>query len=470
MLPIRDLQEQLLHREAPLVPDADPGSQQRLIVLRHYRFHKKLSIELYTAPLSKEGKWKNPLTAIDPLEAVLQATDPEELRFYAAVSRFQNNPTALPGPADLEALQVAWHHPPGWVVCRHDPEFSEKVVAGSLQRIQRGATLHDLTLLVEQSEGVFSVRPQLTIGAAILSWAAVSMQYGYFLQAGSDFHLPASYHLLKALRFFAQYPAGMRLRPADFASFQQEVLTVLEEHLSVVYTYAQRIAPEAALQLGLYTPPERLLYLSDLGPYVCLTPVMKYGAAEVPVRSRRAVYARDAKGGMYQLQRDAHEESNFIALLLRQHPHFPGQLEGELPYFYLHRKRFLEGDWFPEAFAQWQAEGIAVLGFSELKGNKLDPHRAAITVHVRSGINWFNAEVGVRFGKKKASLTQVERALRNRSRYVALGDGTFGVLPEEWIKRLEEWFHAAELTGDELRVPKTGFKTLKQLFAEEDMG
>ncbi|RYZ21479.1 MAG: ATP-dependent helicase [Chitinophagaceae bacterium] len=468
MLPIKDLQDLLLHDETPRLPAAT-ASGERIIVLRHYRFHKKLSIELYEAPLTKEGKLKNPLTPIDPLEAVLQATDPDELRFYAAVSRFQNNPTAIAGPADLEALHVVWHNPLGWSFWWHDPEFSEKVVAGSLRPVGRGGVLHDLTLLVTRGDGFYEVLPSLALGGATVAMASVEMRYQYFLRHGENYFLPAGFHLLKALRFFGQYPAGMRLRPADFEQFRREVLVKLEEKLSVVYSFARQLPAQEAMETGMYTPPERLIYLSALGPYVLISPVMRYGATEVPVRSRRAVYAPDPKGGLLQLQRDGNTERDFIALLLRQHPHFIEQVDGELPYFYLHRKRFLDEHWFLDAVAQWQAEGISVLGFSELKGNKLNPQRPELSVQVRSGINWFNAIIGLRFGKQKASIQALRRAVRNKTRYVALDDGSLGVLPEEWLERFAGWFTAAELNGDELRLPKTAFQTVKELFREEEL-
>jgi superfamily II DNA or RNA helicase len=467
MLPIKDLQEQLLHHETPRLPAVVADASERLIVLRHYRFHKKLSIELYSASRTKEGKLKNPLTAIDPLEAVLQAADPDELKFYAAVSRFQNNPTLPSGPADLEALQAIWHNPLRCSICWHDPEFSEKVVAGSLRPVTKGSVIHDLTLQVQQADGFYEVLPRLSLAGNSIGMASVEMRYGYFIRHADVFHLPANFHLLKALRFFAQYPAGMRLRPADFETFRRDVLSKLEERLTVIYSFAKATSRSEAEALGLYTPPERLIYLSELGPYILINPVMKYGGAEVPVRSRRPLYAQDKKGGMFQLQRDDAAERDFIALLLQQHPHFLPQLDGDLPYFYLHRKRFLDDSWFLEAFAQWQAEGISVLGFNELKGNKLSPHKPELSVQVRSGINWFNAIIGLRFGKKKVSLAQLQRAVRHRHRYVTLDDGTMGVLPEAWLQRFDSWFAAGDPVDDELHVPRSGFQTIRELFAED---
>ncbi|RYY66367.1 MAG: ATP-dependent helicase [Chitinophagaceae bacterium] len=467
MLPLKDLEEQLLHREEPRGPAAAAADGRKLLVLKQYRFHKKLEIQLFSAPVTREGKFKNPLTPIDPLEAVLQTEDPDELRFYAAVSRFQNNPTAPAVPADFAALQTVWENAAGFTVCVHDKDFSESIVAGSVRPVATGAGLHDLALLVAQADGFYDIRPQLTLEGAAVDLRAVHLLYGYFLRQGDRLFLPQSLQLVKALRFFLQYPAGMRLRPDDFGAFQKSILAKLEEQLSVVYTYARPLPRAEGDALGLYTPPERLIYLSELGSYVLINPVMKYGDSEVPLRSRKAVYATGAKGELYQLQRDDDAETNFLAMLLQQHPHFGEQLGEGLPYFYLHRRRFLDEGWFLEAFERWRSEGVGVLGFAALKGNKYNAHRPEVSVRLRSGINWFNALIGVRYGKQKASLAQVQRAVRNRSKYVTLDDGSLGLLPEDWVRQFDAWFAAAEPEGEELQLPRAAFKTLRELFAEE---
>ncbi|RYY38754.1 MAG: ATP-dependent helicase [Chitinophagaceae bacterium] len=466
MLPLKDLEEQLLHRADPCLPASDDGAR-RLLVLKQYRFHKKLEIQLFRGCITKDGRLKNPLTPIDPLAAVLQADDPDELRFYAAVSRFQNNPTAAVTDDDLAALQMIFQNPAGFHFHVHNPEFSESVVAGSLQAVTTGAALHDLSILVAQADGFYDIRPQLNAAEGPVDLRVQRLLFGYFLRIGNVLHLPASMQVWKALRFFLQYPGGMRLRPVDFETFRSNILSKLEDSLSIVYTYAQAMPPDAPEAQHLYTPPERVIYLSELGSYVLINPVMKYGESEVPLRSRRPLYRTDAKGSLFQLDRDGRAEDAFLAQILQQHPHFGEQLSEPLPYFYLHRRRFLDEGWFLDAFAQWRSEGIAVLGFSALKGNRFNEHKPEVSVRLRSGINWFNALIGVRYGKQKASLQQMQRAVRNRSKYVTLDDGSLGVLPEEWIRRFEGWFAAAEPDGDELPVPKTAFRTLHELFAEE---
>ncbi len=124
-------------------------------------------------------------------------------------------------------------------------------------------------------------------------------------------------------------------------------------------------------------------------------------------------------------------------------------MENPLLYFYLHRKRFLDADWFLDAFEIWRGQGIEVLGFSELKGNTLNAHKARVNIQVASGLNWFNALVKVRFGRKKASLKQLHKSIKNQSKFVLLDDGTQGLIPEEWLHKLADYFNAGQIADDD---------------------
>ena len=54
---------------------------------------------------------------------------------------------------------------------------------------------------------------------------------------------------------------------------------------------------------------------------------------------------------------------------------------------------------------------------------------------VNSGIDWFDLEGGITYGNERVPLPRLLNALRKRERAVLLDDGTFGVLPQEWLER-----------------------------------
>lgn len=75
----------------------------------------------------------------------------------------------------------------------------------------------------------------------------------------------------------------------------------------------------------------------------------------------------------------------------------------------------------------------------------------AMRVDVRSGIDWFELHGEVDYGESTANLPQLLAAVRRGDGIVALGDGTFGLLPEEWLARFAPLAGLGGKEGDHLR-------------------
>src|SRR5690606_38184613 len=196
------------------------------------------------------------------------------------------------------------------------------------------------------------------------------------------------------------------------------------------------------------------------------TPVLKYGDVEVPVYSRRQLFDTDHNGNVFRIERNKSIEVQLTTIIMRQHDDFKEQIE-EHEYFYLHRDKFFGDQWFLEAFEVWRNENITILGFNELKNNALNPHRAKINIQVISGVDWFNAKLKVHFGKKEASLKQLHRTIRNKSKFVQLDDGTKGILPDEWIAKITQYFQVGDIDDELLKIPKINFTEVATLFEKE---
>ena len=60
----------------------------------------------------------------------------------------------------------------------------------------------------------------------------------------------------------------------------------------------------------------------------------------------------------------------------------------------------------------------------------------AFRIEVTSGIDWFELHGGVEYGETEVKLPQLLEAVRRGNNMVPLDDGTYGVLPEEWLRRI----------------------------------
>ncbi|GAA3925979.1 DEAD/DEAH box helicase [Hymenobacter algoricola] len=461
-----DARRQLAAALLPASPEVRPGAAaQRFMVLGTHKYYDQLTIHLFEAALTAGGKPKNPLTWVAALDAGLAGTNAAEGRFYAGVARLQQPGAGSPA-AEAEALRAVVLNPLGLPVFGSRTTVSEKTTAQNLTPLTLAAGRVEVALTVRLRAPFYEVAASVQLNGQPQELTALPVKYGRFVSQGLTWYLVEQPAVLPVLAFFRTRPGGLLLHRSAFPAFEQDILARLGRHVAVAYPGSAPATPAQLAAGGFAQAPEKLLYLTESGDYVDLVPVMKYGAVEVPVLSRNAVYATDPGTGKgFTVARDAAAEIDFMALLVRQHPDFAGQLGRES--LSMSRRQLLADDWFLEAFAVWHQQQVTVLGFNELKNNKLNPYKATVTVRVGTEVNWFDTELHVHFGPQKAPLASILKALRNRRRYVLLGDGTHGLLPQHWLDRLPRYLAAGEVVGERIRTPKVSFSALEDLYEPE---
>lgn len=441
------------------LPRVTAGTDRMTVVITRHKYYRNPVITLIDAQRTKSGKLKPPFSNIQPLERAVAAADVGEARFYAAVAKLQQVMDGDRTASDLEALCAALTHGAGYPFYYHDDSLSENLTVNALLPV-RVARAPDTACLSVQAEGAFyAITGKIDIDGMLYSLHELPLKCGYFLQLKDTLYLIDNALLLSTIALLKAHAGKLLIHAGKYREFQQRVLDKLADNIRVTYP---DIRPGDARQLaeaGFSAPPKRLLYLSDFGDHVMIIPVVRYGEAEVAIRTERQLKGIDSEGNNFLVPRDADLEQAFIALLIKQHPYLPEQLENQLYYFYLHKRHFLAEEWFLAAFDKWYEDGIEVYGFNELTDNKITCQRVAVDIKVTSGLNWFNATYNIRFGRKKTSLRKMAAALRNKRRYVVLDDGTMGILPETWIEKFTAYFQAGEVVDDEtLRIAKVNFE------------
>lgn len=77
------------------------------------------------------------------------------------------------------------------------------------------------------------------------------------------------------------------------------------------------------------------------------------------------------------------------------------------------------------------------------------------TIEVQSsGMDWFDLQVQFQFGSETFTLPQLLGQLRDGERVIQLGDGSTGVLPEEWLRRFTPLIEMGQMNEDKLRINK----------------
>src|SRR6185369_13705026 len=97
---------------------------------------------------------------------------------------------------------------------------------------------------------------------------------------------------------------------------------------------------------------------------------------------------------------------------------------------------------------------------------KLYRNPTSSSLSVSSGIDWFELHGSLNFGEDlDVKLPQLLSALRRGQKVIALGDGSFGVLPEEWLRQYGFLASLGVTEEDHLRFQRTQTGVLDALLA-----
>jgi superfamily II DNA or RNA helicase len=89
------------------------------------------------------------------------------------------------------------------------------------------------------------------------------------------------------------------------------------------------------------------------------------------------------------------------------------------------------------------------------------------SVSVASGVDWFELHGAVTYGETTARLPQLLAALKRGETMVILDDGSYGLLPEEWLRRFGDVATMGEADGDHIRFRPSQAGVLDALLATQ---
>ena len=212
-------------------------------------------------------------------------------------------------------------------------------------------------------------------------------------------------------------------------------------------------------------PVQKEIYLKEIGDFILFKPVAQYqNNRRINVLSRgEEVEAEDEK--ITVLKRDSQWEQQFEEELRVLHPDFAQQHRPD--FFHLKGRQFLKDNWFLKVFPRLQQMDIAVYGWKDLKNLKVNPHPAKVSYQVNHETDWFETQVKVAFGDENVSLSHLKKNLTTDG-YVRLKDGTMGLLPEEWVQKLERLFETGAVKYNKVKVSDKLFNLVDELFNDID--
>jgi SNF2 family DNA or RNA helicase len=168
----------------------------------------------------------------------------------------------------------------------------------------------------------------------------------------------------------------------------------------------------------------------------------------------RGIYQEDKKR---LLVRDSNAEAAALARLHR--------LGFRRPNYYYREDETLElgSRHLPRVVRALTQEGWHV----EAEG-KLYRQPGEFKIEVTSGIDWFELHGEVQFGDTVAKLPRLLEAARRGDNIVQLDDGSFGMLPEDWLKKYGVLAGLGKVKSDHLEFSRTQVGLLDALLATQE--
>ncbi len=435
-----------------------------IIVFRKHKYYGHFFMEMYAGESTLKGRLKNPLLLIDPMSMIWKTEDASLLKFYTAVSKFQQNYGDERNEGDLDALKALVKNPMN-LDFYEQKENSKTLNVSALLPLNLKSLKLDIRVAVSRREAFYEVTGQLYLDDKFYDLEKLQVKFSYFLSNNNTLYLIENPDFLKMIDFFKKYNNKILIHQSKFDEFQRTILAKLEDHIVVSYAYLKLATSKQLTENNFDIPGEKLIYLSDEGDHILITPVVKYGNVEVPVLSKKTIYGIDSRGVPFMVSRNDELELKIISILLRQHPHFEEQMDQT--HFYLHKSRFLDNGWFLDAFEEWRQAEITVLGFKTLQNNKLSAHKAKVDIKVISGLDWFQTGISLKYGKEKISLKYLHKSIRNKSKFIQLGDGTMGILPDEWIQKFNLYFNSGDVVDEYIQTSKVNFLSIDEIYDDE---
>ena len=215
--------------------------------------------------------------------------------------------------------------------------------------------------------------------------------------------------------------------------------------------------------------PEIKLMLQERGDYLVFQPIYSYKGFDTRPADKETITIPDGDKILI-IKRNKEAEEAFMHKMENLHSLFIRQQEsGSLV---LKGADVLRNNWFFLFVDAMKEMKVPVFGFEALKNFRFNTARPSTHIHVSSGLDWFDAKVEIEFGGQRVGISDIKKALAGKQSFVQLGDGTLGILPDEWLKKYALLFKVGDGRTDKLRLSKYHMSVIDDLYEnrnEEEM-
>lgn len=211
--------------------------------------------------------------------------------------------------------------------------------------------------------------------------------------------------------------------------------------------------------------PEAKLLLKEKGEYLLFQPTFTYHGYEVRYTDKDKIIVPKADK-LLIIHRNIEAEKEYIQKITQLHSSFVRTSDNET--LALKGADVLKNNWFFLFIDAMNEYKIPTYGFDSLKNFRFNTAKPATRIFISSHTDWFDAKVEIDFGGQKVTVDDVKKALNNKQQFVQLGDGTLGILPEDWVRKYSLLFKVGEGKTAHLKLSKYQFSVIEELYEQRD--
>lgn len=279
----------------------------------------------------------------------------------------------------------------------------------------------------------------------------------FFIKEGNTLYLAnskADYELIEKFKF------GFLIVPNSLKT--ETIKTVL---LPLQKVFEVELPETSIIQIRDAVPQGIVLFKELENKYLLVKPVFSYEAVRVEYNDEKEITIEENEK-ITIISRDKNFESTFYETVKALHHLFSKQTMDEN--FFLAYEEVMKNNWFIDTLRFLQENNFIVEGITDLRHFKYNTNKPAITTKVGSGMDWFDLEIEIQFGDQQVPFVDIVNAIRNKQTTIILGDGTIGVLPEEWIKQFSLAFKMGNIHEGKLQLSKMHFTLIDELHLQID--
>ncbi len=329
-----------------------------------------------------------------------------------------------------------------------------QIRASNLHLVQFHPTVLACEFSIYEKDGLIHFERQLSLDDTPFDYSKIIFTNPFFCATKDKAYLVPNYRFNDFMNLFDK--EDLVILPYTSKQEYTELVTGLKRHFKV------NITSDLVMEESVLKDPTCQILLREVGNFVLFEPILKYGDYSFNAFDEDNYYIEDEVFKVEEIDRQF-----LVNFLKNAHTEFSSPVQVQ-DYVYLEIKSMINDYWFMHFNEACEAAGIEVVGVKDLTKFKYSKHRAVTFSHVKSGIDWFEVDMGISFGDEKIKTADWIKALRNKETFVQLKDGSLGILPEEWLEQARKILAVADVEKGDLKISKYRFNIIEDLFEDID--